>query len=296
MGTNREQSKIKPGQKPAMGKQGIIKALQQKVQEIQGHGLEGHQTSYLPLKDEALNTPFPGSGLPLHALHEICGQGMEAELGAAGAAFTASLASQILAKQSGSIIWAVCRLDCYGLGLSTFGLDMGRVLWVDCRKDSEVLGVMEEALFSRSVPVVIGEIGALDLKSARRLDAASRRTGSAALLLRRPVFSVSQAHAEPSGAAASRWRVQPIGEKALKRLRLEPESRLEPGFSPSLWRLDLEYCRNGKPASWIVEASHESTGAECKAGHVRVVAELCHDTGAVKEPAARKAGRAARSA
>ena len=42
-----------------------------------------------------------------------------------------------------------------------FGLDPARSVWADCRKDAEVLGGMEEALYSRALAVVLGEAGAL---------------------------------------------------------------------------------------------------------------------------------------
>ena len=79
-----------------------------------------------------------------------------------------------------------------------------RIVWVDCAKDAEVLSVMEEALHSRALAAVLGEAGALSLKTARRLDAAARQSGTTALLLRRHRSKPSEAAASPLAARRPR--------------------------------------------------------------------------------------------
>jgi hypothetical protein len=248
--------------------------LRREVRAIEGRDFEAAKTGVLPFRDARLNALFPLAGLPLGALHEITASGIEAELSAPAAAFAACLAGRIARQSGGFVLWAMRRPDCYGPGLIPFGLDPGRVLWVACRKDAEILGAMEEALHSRALSVVLGEPWNAGLKAGLRLAAAARAAGVTAFLLRRPLFS--SANAERAGAVASRWAVRAV-----------PGQTEEPGLAPPRWRLELEYCRNGRPAAFIVEASHgENDGA---AGHVRVVAELRDDESAFATATARGA-------
>ena len=275
-----------------------LEALRMQVRALEGYHLEtcqGDQT--LLFEDCRLNAPLPHGALQLGALHEFRSDGLEAELAPAVTAFAATVAARILCIREGYALWASSRADCYPPGLTRFGLDAQRIVWVDCRKDDEVLGVMEEALHSRALAAVVGEAGALRLKTGRRLDAAARQSGVTALLLRRPLFKSSKAGCSPSGAAATRWRVSalplrhpgtglPVSGIAKNIASLPfkvPDNAVGvsgmtvPGLGPPCWRLDLEYCRNGRPASWIVEALDGSDREGIEAGHVRVVAELRDD-------------------
>jgi hypothetical protein len=200
-----------------------------------------------------------------------------------------------LRGQDGFLFWAVSLADCYPPGLARFGLDLSRIVWADCKKDAEVLSVMEEALHSRALAAVVGEAGALSLKMGRRLHAAARQSGITALLLRRHRSKPLKAFTFPSGAAATRWRVSAVLSGALSSSHFRARGGLEPGPGLPRWRLDLEYCRNGRTASWIVEVSDGSESDQWKAGHVRVVAELCDDARALEAASARKTAYAARS-
>jgi hypothetical protein len=276
------QKENKTRSKRVMSANSAFEDLRMQIRALEGHGFAAPKAPVIAFADHRLNTPFQHRGLTLGALHEFCAAGVEAELASAVTAFSASVAGQILRKRKGFLLWAASRNDCYAPGLISFGLDPARIVWVECRKDAEVLSVMEEALESRALAAVLGEAGALSLKAGRRLDAAARRSGVAALLLRRRIFKSNGASEGPSGAAATRWRIR----------ALPSETSGEPGLGPPRWRLDLEYCRNGRTASWIVEASHGfSDGTDKAAGHVRVVAELRDDAGAAETASARPAAR-----
>ena len=302
-----------------------LEALRLQIRTLEGHRLETN-ARVLPFADARLNESLPGGGLALGALHEFCAGGLEGELAPAVTAFAAIVAAKVLHKHDGFLLWAACQADCYAPGLACLGLDPSRIVWVDCAKEAEVLSVMEEALHSRAVPAVLGEAGALNLKTARRLDAAARQSGGTALLLRRHHSKPADAGLLGCGAAATRWRVSAVaserpphpcplsregrGERPLSGHSLPPlpsrervgvrgasgrDAPPEPGLGPPRFRLDLEYCRNGRTASWIVEVSDGARFDNKEAGHVRVVAELRDDACAPPEAPAREGQRAARA-
>jgi protein ImuA len=297
-----------------------LEILRQQIRSIEGHGLatQGHRV--LPFHEPRLNALLPGGGLQLGALHEFCSSGLEGELASAVTAFAAMIAAHILRNREGLILWAASQADCYLPGLAYLGLSPSRAVWIDCTKDAEVLSVMEEALHSRALAVVLGEAGALTLKAGRRLSAAARQSGTTALLLRRHRSKSSKPGEAPSGAAATRWCVSAvpgpyrhpgtrlpvsgIAQNARLASFKVPDNATgvsgmtseEPGLGPPRWRLGLDYCRNGRTASWIVEACHGADGDNAQAGYVRVVAELCDDARAPEEASARKTAGAARSA
>jgi hypothetical protein len=305
-----------------------FEALRQQIRILECQSLLTAGHGVLPLTDRRLNAPLPRGGLQLGALHEICADGLETEIAPAMTAFAAMLAAQILRGSEGYVLWAASRADCYMPGLIRFGLDPSRVLWADCAKDAEVPGVMEEALHSKALAAVVGEAGSLTLKTGRRLDAAARQSGTTALLLRRHRSKPSKLADSPSGAAATRWHVSALPSEASspphpvllpkgRRDAVAPSSLKEktflltpsplgeragvrgdlvPGLGPPRWRLGLDYCRNGRTASWIVEACGDANGDKKQASHVRVVAELRDNARAPEEPGARQAPRTARLA
>ena len=186
-----------------------LEALRLQIRALEGHRLEAN-ARVLPFADARLNAALPGGGLALGALHEFCASGLEGELAPAVTAFAAIVAAKVLRKHDGFLLWAACQADCHAPGLACLGLDPSRIVWVDCAKEAEVLSVMEEALHSRAAPAVLGEAGALNLKTARRLDAAARQSGATALLLRRRHSKPVDAGLQGCGAAATRWRVSGV--------------------------------------------------------------------------------------
>ncbi len=186
-----------------------LEALRLQIRALEGHRLEMPER-VLPFAGRGLNAPLPGGGLKLGALHEFCASGIEGELSPAVTAFAAIVAAEVLRKHDGFLLWAASRADCYPPGLACLGLDPSRIVWVECATDAGVLSVMEEALHSRALAAVLGEAGALSLKTARRLDAAARQSGTTALLLRRHRSKPLKAAGLACGAAATRWRVSAV--------------------------------------------------------------------------------------
>lgn len=224
----------------------------------------------LPFGDPRLDGHLPAGGLPLGRLHEIGAQGLDAETGAAGAAFAACL----LARLSGPIVWSFQRPDLHGPGLSTFGLHPDRLILVHARSEAEVLAVVEESLRTPQLAAALGEVGRLDLTASRRLQLACEQSGATAFVLRRWPYGRRGAplRQEPS-AAVTRWDVTPM-----------PSGENKPGLGAARFKIALLYCRGGRTGNWIMELSDASPG------HVRVVTELADCTAEAPQASARAAG------
>jgi protein ImuA len=208
---------------------------------------------------------LPGGGLLAGALHEVAGDGADAEHGAAAALLLAGL----LARRPGPVLWAVMRHDLFAPALAAAGLHPDRVVFAEA--GGAVLLVMEEALRHPGLAGVVGEVGKMGLTASRRLQLAAEGSGVTAFALRRFHRASDPAMEEPN-AAVTRWRVGALPSPPP--LAHAPGVR---GLARARWRLGLVRCRGGTPASWTVEA--------CDAeGHLSLVAEL----GDRSDPAARR--------
>ena len=145
-----------------------------------------------------------GGGLPLAAVHELA-PALPIHSGAAQG-FAVALAT--LAR--GSVLWVetdFARMENgapYGPGLALSGLTLDRLVLLTVPRSIDVLWAMEEALRSRAVMTVIGEVPddhALDDGPAtRRLSLIACDSGGLGLLLR-------QRPSPAASAAATRWQV-----------------------------------------------------------------------------------------
>jgi protein ImuA len=201
------------------------------------------------------------AAIPAGAVHEIAGEACDEEQGAAGAGFLA-LALKACAA-SGWIVWVRKEADLYAPGLAAFGLDLRRLVLVSAQRDPEVCWALEEALRSRSLSAVVGEIGALTLNSTRRLQLAAEQAGIPCFLLRRwrTRELANQQRAQPIGAV-TRWRIAPQQDARVRDSRARASrvpdqgTGMVPELGPAQWRLDLWRCRNAAAASWIMEFDH----------------------------------------
>ncbi len=200
----------------------------------------------LPFGDPAVDGCFPGGGLPLGAWHEITADGMEAEIGAALAAFVARLLPslpQVLFR--GDVVWVMRRDDLYPPGLAFLGFPAERLIQVRAENDEEALGVLEEALACRGIAAAVGEVEEVPLTAGRRLQLACERGGGAGFVINRRPWGLAGRRGSASGsAAASRWKIAPAPS-------LPGEGGL--GFGPLRWNVELNRCRGGRPGSWIFE-------------------------------------------
>ncbi len=209
----------------------------------------------------ALDRVLPGGGLPVACVHEVGA----ADGSAAADGFAAAMLGR-LAGEAGMVAWCGRRDGLYGPGLAAFGLDAGRLVVVRARRDTDVFWASEEALRSGGLAAVLGEAGRAEPIALRRLQLAAEAGGGTAVLLRPP-----GAVAAP-GWTATRWRV---ASAASAPAVMADGSHAGPGRPR--WRVALQRCKAGAPATWLLEWCDETGG-------LAVAADLRH------RPAASPAG------
>jgi protein ImuA len=200
----------------------------------------------LAFDDISLDGALGGAGLPLGRWHEVAGEGLEAETGAAAGAFVAALAAPLAAR--GAVVWVMRRGDLYAPGLTGLGFPAERLIQVRARDEDEALAVLEDALASAGISAAIAETGAVDLTAGRRLQLACEAYGATGFVIRRHPFGGKAREAGQGGAygsvATTRWRIAPAPSA--------PPSG-EPGLGPPRWRAALERARGGRPGVWLME-------------------------------------------
>jgi len=223
--------------------------LRERIARISALRTESHAASLsigLPCVDAFLHQ----AAVPLGAVHEIAGDACDEEHGAAGAGF---LALSLKACAPGWVAWVTQEADLYAPGLAGYGLDLRRLILVSTRCDADVCWALEEALRSRSLGAVVGEVGVLTLNATRRLQLAAEQAAIPCFLLRRwrTRELASRQRAQPI-AAVTRWRITPGSGSRMP----DQNGMTLPELGPMQWRLDLWRCRNAAAASWIMEFDH----------------------------------------
>jgi protein ImuA len=180
----------------------MITDLRHRLLALQRPRLE-NRSGPLPLGIPAIDEML-GGGLLRGALHEIAAP-VEPHV-AAAAGFALGLTGHD--GKGRTVFWVAEEMAFaesgapHGAGLDVFGLAPERLVTVSVTHRRDLLWAMEEALRSRAVGVVIGEMrtGRLDEVAVRRLSLAAADSGALAFLLR----------ATPPGdasTAATRWIV-----------------------------------------------------------------------------------------
>lgn len=148
----------------------------------------------------------------------------------------------------------------YGPGLDAFELPPERLICIAVANAREVPWAMEEALRSRGVGAVIGEVrgDGMGLTASRRLSLAAGRDGATAFLLR------ATPSPEPL-AAATRWVIGAA-----------PSAH---GYGPGPPRLAVRLQRNrrGNCGSWLLEWNSDGQRFDITAADHQPVAEAASD-------------------
>src|SRR5689334_17782435 len=114
-----------------------------------------------------------GGGLPLGQLHEIGAARVDAGIGALPPARVAATLGR--SAPARPVFWIAPVRDLHPPGLLPYGLDPNRLVMVRPTKDVDTLAAMEVALREGVAGAVVGEVGALDRTSSRRLQLACLR-------------------------------------------------------------------------------------------------------------------------
>jgi protein ImuA len=240
---------------------GALAALRSKIAALEAGGRA--DSVFLPFGDPAVDALLPGGGLPLGRWHEITGAGLEAETGAAPAAFAALLAAPLAAR--GEAVWVFRRDDLFAPGLVGLGFPAEKLIQVCARDEAEALSVMEDALATVGVAAVIGEVEDVDLTAGRRLQLACEKRGSTAFVLRRSPFG-NAAKQGAGSTAATRWRVASAPS--------EPQAG-EFGLGAPRFEVALERCRGGRTGQFLFEAAGAYSWETTDVAHpLRLVADL----------------------
>lgn len=235
------------------GREGLA-ALRRRLEALERAGRT--QRAVLPFGVPAIDAALPGGGLGLGALHEVAGEGPDAEDGAVAAAFLAGILARLSPPRP--VLWCLPAADLYGPGLVACGLSPERLILAAPRGDAELLWAMEEGLRTAALAAVIGEVEALPLAASRRLQLAAEASGVTAFALRRWRNGVAERERTAPNSAVTRWRVAALPGDL---------SAGEPGIGRPLWRVELWRCRGGGSASWEMEACDAT-------GHVALAAAL----------------------
>lgn len=218
----------------------ILDELRQRIGRIAGQGPA--TGGAIPFGVASIDRHLPSGGLALGALHEVIGGADDLTHGASAALFIAG----VIARLKGPVLWCLRQRDLFAPGLAGAGLHPDRVIYAEAGNARTVLLVMEEGLRHRGLAGVVGELDRAGLTPSRRLQLAAEASNVPAFLLRRWQRLQDAGKAEAT-AAATRWRISAVPSPAYGAA----------GVGRACWHLELLRCRNGGPASWIVEACDE---------------------------------------
>lgn len=220
----------------------VVERLRDEIARI-AHGEQRvAQQSTLPFGLHEIDGLLVHGGLDRHALHEVAAGSSALCDDAAATLFIGGLGAR-LAKETGTVLWIMTRLDLYAPGLEQAGLSAGRVLHAEADDDAQALALVEDGLRHGTLAAVVAEVRRADMTATRRLQLASAESRTPVVLLRRWRKRDVCPLTEPS-AAATRWRITcapsaPLGYAGVGRGR---------------WVVELARQRNGNPFTLTLEA------------------------------------------
>ena len=202
----------------------ILAQLREKLSRLEGtQRRSAHTAPICDIIDEAL----PYGGLPLGCIHEISGTGL-----ASAIAFASLLSHRI--PQTGPVLYVAPNRSFYPLGLLPSGVKFEQWIHVSARRSIDLTWTVLEAIRCSQVKAVLAVMTSANLTFCRRLQLAAESSGATG-------FLIHQAAAPSSIASAiTRWQVSPVKGPAGR------------GLGEAFWKLELLYCRGGRPGKWMV--------------------------------------------
>jgi protein ImuA len=181
----------------------------------------------IPIAD-AVDRWMPHGGLPAGCIHEVKGASLASAL-----TFSSILSARIAGTQ-GNIVYISPDSSLHPLGLLPYVTRLEQFLLVFVRRSQDLAWTVMEALRCPQVSAVMTVLDGLNLTDSRRLQLAAENSGATGFLLGHP-------NSAPIAASITRWKVSSNVGKPGQR------------FDEPTWKLDLLYCRGGRPGSWTVE-------------------------------------------
>jgi len=163
-------------------------------------------------------------------VHEVKGAGI-----ASAIAFASLLSSRI--SQRGKILFVAPDRSFYPLGLLPYDVKLEQWIQVSARRSKDLAWAVLEAIRCPQVSAVLAVMNGADLTFCRRLQLAAESSGATG-------FLINTADSSPVASAITRWRISSIKGPAGR------------GFGEVFWKLELLYCRGGRPGKWMVAWRH----------------------------------------
>lgn len=215
----------------------ILASLRQEIRKLEGFKTVSSSASMrfgIPEIDDC----FPDKSMPLGTTHEFISDTVEDLAVTTG--FITAVLSKIEQKNS-TIVWVSKSKSLYAPGLVSLGINPDRILFFHVHNDKQALWVIEEALRTKGVMAVVGEIGNADLTATRRLQLAVEKSGTTGFLLR-----INQQQQEQTSVCVTRWNVKPLPSEEKNNL---------PGVGNPRWSIELSKVRHGRTGKWEIEWS-----------------------------------------
>lgn len=195
---------------------------------------------------DEIDSHLATQGLLRTGLHDISPKAYGDRPAAMGFAVALALRRLADASEKRPLLWVRLAREerefgrLYGHGLETLGLPRRRFITVTLKKPISLLWVMEEALKSGALALVMADADAAhaSLTSTRRLSLAAHAGKSAGLL----VFVKAGATAT---ASHTRWM---IGTAPSRAPPYDPQAPGNP-----VWKVELTRARGGRPGTWDLE-------------------------------------------
>jgi protein ImuA len=213
-------------------KSNVVIELQKSLLNMQGFRFSGNRL--LDLELGPIIESFPSASFPLGTVHEFLSEQTEDSASTIG--FIAVLIS-FLIGHSGATLWISSSRTIFPPALKTFGVEPDRFIFLDLKKEKDVIWAMEESLKCSALSAVVGEVGAIDFTSSRRLQLAVEQSKVTGFLLKNTYRQLN------ATACFSRWKISSL-----------PSEKADfPGIGFPKWKVDLLRVRNGKPNSWSIQ-------------------------------------------
>ena len=201
----------------------VLAELRTKVANLEG--IQRRLARIIPICD-VVDQGLPYKGLPTGCVHEVTGSGIASAIG-----FASLLAAR--ADQNKAIFYIDTDRSFYPLGLLQADIRLNHWIHVRARRASDLVWTVLEVIRCPQVGAVLAMLKAADLTYCRRLQLAAENSGATGFLL-------NQAGASSVASAITRWQVSSVKGPAGRSL------------SEAFWKLELLYCRSGRPGKWML--------------------------------------------